>query len=101
MIGVANNVTVALRGVKVLDDVPEVYQQFGIPTDLVAWTVFLSCLACGPICLFLGNLALKDIKQHPGLRGEFLARLAVFTGLAGILGTIVFVGGLMAAAWLG
>ena len=92
---------VALIGVDDYVDAAHVYQQFGIPSEFAGWAFFQSCLAAGPACILLGKLALRDIRRHPGLRGELLAQLVVIAGWLGLLGTIVPIAWIATVLYLG
>lgn len=101
LIGVADYIVLALNGSRTLVAMANVYQQFGIPSEFAGCAILLSCLAGGPACILLGKLALRDIRLHPGLRGELLAQLVVIAGWLGLLGTILAIAWIAAVLYLG
>lgn len=90
LIGAGDYVALAMTGGRVLFDAAQVYAKFGFPSGFSEACILFSCVATGPACISLGTLGLRDIRLHPGLRGELLAQLTVIVGWIVTLGMILW-----------
>jgi hypothetical protein len=99
--GVVNYVMIARAGLRTFFDAAEMYRRPGIPEGIAGCGVILAYLAGGPACIFLGWMARRDIRRHPGLRGELMAHIAVIWGWMATVVTRIFLIVTAAAVYIG